>query len=234
MQDELDRQRTTLSCPASGIFVANPEPRVPCVLLLDTSVSMGGQPISELNAGVMLYKDELAAHELAAKRVELAIVTFGGSPQLACDFTTVAGFHPPVLTAAGDTPMGAAIRQGLEMVQARKELYKRNGILSYRPWIFLITDGGPTDEWRSAAEQVRQTEESKAAAFYAVGVEGANMEILKQICIPDRQPLKLKGLRFRDLFKWLSDSHNRISQSRPGESVPLDNPTAGPKGWGTT
>jgi uncharacterized protein YegL len=210
-------------------FAENPEPRVACVLLLDTSDSMGGQPIDELNAGLTVYKDELAADALASKRAEVAIVTFGGPPQVLCDFTTVEGFHPPVLTAAGLTPMGAAIRQGLEMVRARKEVYKANGIHYYQPWVFLITDGGPTDEWKTAAEQVKQAEATKAASFYAIGVAGANMDVLKQICV--RQPLNLKGLRFRDLFKWLSASQKSISRSKPGDAVPLTNPTAGPDGW---
>src|SRR5215510_7073987 len=58
-------------------FAENPEPRCPCVLLLDTSGSMKGQPISELNRGLNAFRDELASDSLAAKRVEVAIITFG-------------------------------------------------------------------------------------------------------------------------------------------------------------
>jgi len=109
-------------------FAMNPEPRCPCVLLLDTSGSMGGQPITELNQGLITYKDELAADALASKRVEVSIVTFGGRVETACDFTTAESFQPPSLSADGDTPMGAAIVQGLQMLQQRKDEYKRNGI----------------------------------------------------------------------------------------------------------
>ena len=58
-------------------FVANPEPRCPCLLLLDTSGSMHGRPIEELNAGLRVFKEELASDAMAMQRVEVALITFG-------------------------------------------------------------------------------------------------------------------------------------------------------------
>ncbi len=62
---------------ATSDFASNPEPRCPCILLLDVSGSMNGRPINELNAGLVTFRDELLADPLALKRVELGIVTFG-------------------------------------------------------------------------------------------------------------------------------------------------------------
>ena len=58
-------------------FADNPEPRCPCLLLLDVSGSMGGQPITELNAGLTTFQNELVSDQLAMKRVEVGIITFG-------------------------------------------------------------------------------------------------------------------------------------------------------------
>lgn len=205
-------------------FADNPEPRCPCILLLDTSGSMGGAPISALNAGLKTFKDELASDSLAMKRVEVSVITFG-PVNVVSGFETAQNFYPPNLTASGDTPMGSAIKQALEMVQQRKEEYRANAISFYRPWIFLITDGGPTDEWESAAAMIREGENSKSFAFFAVAVQNANMEILSKISV--REPIKLQGLKFTQLFQWLSNSMKSVSQSVPGTSVAIAPPT----GW---
>ena len=204
-------------------FAENPEPRCPCLLLLDTSASMAGQPIDELNRGLLTFKRELAADTLAMKRVELGVVTFG-PVRLLTDFQTPDLFMPPSLASAGDTPMGAAIAGGLEMIRQRKQTYKTNGIPYYRPWVFLITDGAPTDPWEAAAAMVQQGEAEKHFSFFAVGVDGADMETLGRISV--RAPLKLAGLRFSDLFAWLSSSLSNVSRSQMGQAVRLL-----PPGW---
>jgi uncharacterized protein YegL len=205
-------------------FADNPEPRCPCLLLLDISGSMGGRPIAELNAGLVAFRDELAADALAVKRVEIGVVTFG-PVRVELPFQGAANFDPPTLTAQGDTPMGAAIKQGLDLVKQRKIDYRANGISYYRPWVFLITDGAPTDEWQSAAALIKEGESSKSFAFFAIGVQGANMGVLRQIS--ERDPLRLDGLRFRDMFLWLSTSLRAVAQSTLNTEVPLEPP----KGW---
>lgn len=209
-------------------FADNPEPRVPCVLVLDVSGSMDGQPIQELNEGIRQYKDELASDSIASKRVEVAIVTFGEDVRTVVDFTTAEGFEPPVLGAAGLTPMGQAVGQAIDMIESRKQVYKANGIAYYRPWIFLITDGCPNDNWEQAAERAVLGDRSKSFAFFGVGIGEADMATLKRFCV--REPLKMKGIKFRELFQWLSSSQKSVSRSTPGEEVPLPNPAA-PQGW---
>ena len=124
-------------------FADNPEPRCPCVLLLDTSGSMGGAPIDALNQGLKAFQTDIAKDQLAAKRVEVAVVTFDSEVKVVQDFVTADQFVPPTLTVQGLTHMGGGIHKALDLIQARKADYKKNGVAYYRPWIFLITDGAP-------------------------------------------------------------------------------------------
>jgi uncharacterized protein YegL len=205
----------------------NPDPRAPCLLLLDTSASMSGEPIRALNEGLQTFYRDVLKDELAKRRVEVAIVTFGNNGvQTAQDFVTVDEWTPPTLKSGGSTPLGQALEQGLTLLRNRKDLYKRAGLQYYRPWVFLITDGEPTDTWQDAAQKAQQEDANKGLLFFAVGVEKAKMDTLAQIATPQRPPIKLKGLNFADLFLWLSQSQQRVSHSRVGDQLALP-----PIGW---
>jgi len=210
-------------------FIKNPEMRCPCILLLDTSGSMSGNKIDQLNEGLRVFERELKSDSLAAKRVEVAIVTFG-PVQAAQVFVTADAFVAPTLAASGDTPMGAAIEEAVQMVANRKQDYKAAGVQYYRPWIFLMTDGAPTDDVSRATALLREGEASKKFNFFCVGVDSADMGKLASISPPTRQPLKLRGLSFREMFLWISNSLSSQSKSQPGTEVALVNPTT-PTGW---
>lgn len=211
-------------------FAENPEPRCPCVLLLDTSGSMQGAPIEALNQGLLSFKDELTKNPLASRRVEVSIVTFDSNINVVQDFVTADQFTPPILTAQGLTTMGAGIHKSLDLIQERKAQYRSNGVAYYRPWIFMITDGEPQGEPDEAVEQASRRlqgdETNKRVAFFSVGVENANMARLTQLAV--RTPLKLNGLNFVEMFVWLSASMSAVSHSKVDEQVALP-----PIGWGS-
>ncbi len=209
-------------------FANNPDPRCPCVLLLDTSSSMSGAPIAALNEGLRAFQQDIGHDDLAARRVEVAIVTFGnGGVEVFQDFVLASAFEPPTLSAGADTPMGAAIDRALDLLAQRKAEYRAHGVAYYRPWMFLITDGEPTDAWYQAADRAYAEEAQQGVVFFGVGVDNANMARLAEIT-RHRQPVKLKGHSFREMFLWLSASQKRVSSGTIGGQTPLE-----PIGWGT-
>jgi len=190
---------------------------------------MDGERINALNAGLLTFREELGKDELALLRVEIALVTFGDHPELVQDFVTADQFAPPTLDASGQTPMGGGIELALDLIEQRKRDYKANGVTYYRPWVFLVTDGEPTDGnlWQQAAQRVHTMEAGKKVAFFAVGVAGANMGILARIAVGERPPVLLDGLRFREMFQWLSSSMSQVSRAEVDAAVPLQAPI----GW---
>lgn len=210
----------------------NYDPRCPCMLVLDVSISMHGDPIQQLNEGLRQFQQELNQDALASRRVEVGLITFGGSAQVVQEFTAAGSFSAPVLSAGGGTPMGAALTLALERLRARKKELKASGIPYYQPWLWLITDGVPTDAWEAAAAAVQaEGSQDKGVNVFCVGVEGADMGTLAQIAPPKRPPLKLKGLQFAEMFAWVSQSLAQVSSSNPGEKVQMQNPTSA-GGWG--
>lgn len=208
-------------------FVENREPRCACVALFDTSDSMKGDSIAQLNKEFAQLLSALKNDDLASLRVELAVITFGGTPKIVQDFDSVDRIELREFSASGNTPMAEAIRQGFAMLDERKAMYKANGVPYYRPWMFLLTDGQPTDDWEHAADTVREQERGKHVVFFAVGVDNANMEILKRISV--REPRRLKDGKYAEMFEWLSTSLSDVVNSNPGDEMrlrPAD-------GWGT-
>ncbi|WP_311270834.1 VWA domain-containing protein [Sphingobium sp. WCS2017Hpa-17] len=209
-------------------FADNCEPRCACVLLLDTSGSMNGEAIAALSQGLQQFATELRQDRLAAKRVDVAVIGFGDRVDILAEFGSAQNFYPQSLKAKGGTPMGEAINLGIDLLATRQAEYRNNGITPYRPWMFLISDGAPTDKWDRAARRIREGEERKSFSFFAVGVDGADMNTLGQISV--KTPLMLRGLAFSEMFRWLSSSLSSVSRSSTGQQVLLANPT-GPAGW---
>jgi uncharacterized protein YegL len=167
-------------------------------------------------------ESELRNDALARDRVEVGIVGFGDDKTTVLqDFTTVNGFRSPTLTAGGNTPLGQAIHVGLDLVDQRKQFYKQNGVEYTRPWVFIITDARGTDDSQSASERLRREDADKRVTVFAVGFGDVDMTALAQLTPQNRPPRRLDGLKFRELFQWLSVSMRRVSTSKTGAQISL-------------
>ena len=130
----------------------NTSQRLPCIILLDGSSSMsrkvgGISAVSELNAGLQVLERELKADVVASQRVQLKVLRIGGGDevQAVTDWTDAMDFDAPEISAKGTTPLGAGVLAALETIEQQKDNYRSHDIPYNRPWLFIITDGGPTD-----------------------------------------------------------------------------------------
>ncbi|HMU99350.1 MAG TPA: VWA domain-containing protein [Chitinophagales bacterium] len=201
-------------------LISNPTPRCACMLLLDTSGSMEGEPLAELMDGVNQFISEIKEDDFAVSSVELSIITFGGTVTKVLNFQSVEKIIEDIeLSADGNTPMGAAINEAIKLLESRKNEYKKNGVSYYQPWLVLMSDGAPTDDeiFNLAAENLKQQAENKKITVFAIGIgDEADLDELSRCCPAKRPPKRLKGLKFKEFFQWLSQSLSRVSQSTPG------------------
>lgn len=218
---------------SSNIFdqddlVENPTARVAVCLCLDVSSSMDGPPIMELTKGIRQFYEAISQDEIAAYAADVCVVTFGGENEARClvDFTGVyRQMQPPRLIAHGNTtPMGEGVNLALDLLEKRKKKYHATGVDYYQPWLVLMTDGipmGNANALRDAILRTRQLVEAKKLTLIpiAIGMD-ADMETLKRFA-PSVTPVRLKGTKFNEFFQWLSKSISAVSQSMPGEVVPL-------------
>ena len=200
----------------------NPTTRVPICILLDTSASMQGEPIKELNEGIRLFIDELQSDELTLYSADVSILTFGGDINIIKDFGPLEGFDINQCYADGVTPMGEAISTSIKLLSNRKKQYKDQMIEYFQPWLVVMTDGYPTDHYEDIAREVCELIKNRKLVIFPVGIgDDVDMDVLKKFS-PHKDPLRLKGLRFKPFFQWLSASVSQVSQSMPGDRVKID------------
>lgn len=205
-------------------LVDNTEQRTPLVLVLDCSGSMGGQPINQLNEGLQLLEAELKDDVIAAKRVRVLVVSYGGLDEatVMADWQDAMDFTAPNLTANGTTPMGHAVDLALTEIESEKMRFRQAGVAYTRPWLFLMSDGLPTDTFQAAAQRCRSDEAANKVAVFPIAVGDADIEVLGQFSSNGVRGVKqMQGLQFRELFQWLSASMRVVSHSTPGGHAQL-------------
>lgn len=203
-------------------FSDNANQRTPCILVLDGSASMSGEPIDELNRGLKTFEEQLKNNPLSAFRVQVLVIQIGGwdNAEVISDWCDAVQFTAPILQANGSTPLGNGMALALEKIEEQKRAYDANGITSTRPWIIVISDGVPNDVgWKQVAEACRNAEQQKKVVIYPIGTASANFNALGQFS--NKSPKKLSGLNFNELFIWLSRSMSVVSNSSPGDKVQL-------------
>ena len=200
----------------SSLDATNPAARVPVVVLLDTSSSMSGEPIAELNAGINRFFAEVRNDDAAAMSADIAIVTFNTTAQVAHGFAP-AYDYPDVLDpfeAGGQTATGPALELAERLLGEREAEYAKGGLPHFKPWCICLTDGRPYPDrgWKEPAKRFRGKAERGGLTYLCVGVgDDISEETLEELSASEPGVVRLADLRFAAFFQWLSASMHDVS-----------------------
>ncbi len=216
---------TTVVDDSIELFADNPQARCPVALVLDTSGSMQGAAIAELQEAVRMFYREIARDPLASLRVSPSVFTFGGRVTQLVPFSpkmVSSTDAPEELIAEGDTPLGAAINASVQTIQGQVQLYRQHAIPHYRPWLILMSDGHPTDQWRQAAADLKALS-GKGWTVLCIAL-GAHADLPALAECSTIEPRRIGTLEFAPFFRWLSASLKAESRSATSSRQPIGLP----------
>ena len=157
---------------------------LPIYILCDESGSMdanGG--IDAVNNGLPELHAAIAGDPLVSDKCRIGLITFSDIAEELLPLSNLSDVQAmPGCAAKGMTNYGEAFNL-LRVVIARDIAnMKSQGIQVYRPVVFFITDGDPTDDWEASHRALTDRNiNPQAPHVFALGVAGANQVVIDKI-----------------------------------------------------
>ena len=212
--------------------------RLPVYLLIDCSGSMSGTPIAAVQNGVEQFAREVASDTFASQMVHVAVITFDTTAHVLTKSADTNGalvpiekFQPPKLSAEGTTSLGQALTELNKSLNNDVKAGVKGGEKGdYKPLVFILTDGVPTDDWKAPRQEIESRQERKVVNVITVGCGNAiNEQNLKAIAIGPTFKIDDTSESFMKFFQYVSQSVQFVSKqmSQPGagnQPLPMQAP----------
>nr|VFK29565.1 MAG: Uncharacterized conserved protein YegL, contains vWA domain of TerY type [Candidatus Kentron sp. MB]VFK74835.1 MAG: Uncharacterized conserved protein YegL, contains vWA domain of TerY type [Candidatus Kentron sp. MB] len=185
--------------------------RLPVFLVLDVSDSMVGEPRRLLEKGLDTLIQLLRQDPYALETAYISVIAFAGKVETLVPLIDIISFYPPQLPLGSGTAMGLALDHLMTEIDqsVQRGSSERKG--DWKPAVFFMTDGKPTDAMEKAARRWKANYASRATLI-AIGLGPyADTDTLGQfadevICYNGETEED-----FRKFIRWISASVSSMS-----------------------
>lgn len=184
--------------------------RLPVYLLLDNSGSMMGEAIEAVKNGVQVLASTLRQDPYALETAFISVITFNTEAKQVVPLTDLISFQPPDILAQGTTSLGAALELVSDKINEEVITTTPDRRGDWKPLVFLMTDGAPTDDWQRGLEKLKKIKLGMIVAC-AAGIN-ADTDILKRISEVVVQLDTADSGTIKKFFQWISASISTTSQ----------------------
>lgn len=199
--------------------------RLPIFFLLDVSESMIGDDLRNLESGVGEIVRNLRGDAHALETVHIGVIAFAGRARMLTPLMDLVSFYPPRLPVGSGTNLGAALT--VLMDEMDRCVVRRSATVrgDYRPVVYLMTDGRPTDDVGPALRRW-QEHYARRATLVAIAIgENADLSVLQQLTEHVMVFSHEHGNDFHSIVRWVTMSISVQSQAVESGTVSLAKPT---------
>lgn len=164
---------------------------LPVYVMCDTSSSMEGEPIAELNKGLEGLIQRAVDEGALGNEIRMCIISFGSAANVKLALSKLSmRTEAPRLEAGGVTRLDLAIEKLSQTIDADYTNIIRNEAKAVRPVVFIFTDGVPTDaeghpltdmsSWQAPLNRLK-AHPVLAPRIYAFGFKDARASVLNAL-----------------------------------------------------
>ena len=153
---------------------------MPVAIVCDTSGSMSGTPIQNVNLSVNRFTEDVCKDPKADGLVDVAVISFNHEPTVVQGFRPITELQPVQFSAGGGANISAALEMAIKKIRERCHLYEENGIEIKMPYIILITDGYGGDV-TEISRIIKQLTADKKMQLWVLAVKNYDEETIAKL-----------------------------------------------------